>query len=463
MRFKVENLGPIKEAEVDLAKPLIVLTGPNNSGKTYFAWAVYGFDRFEPTGFRATAEVAAALVANQHKEQSLAPVLELGEYVAEMALQFSKSLAAEFGGVPEHLSAARVGLPTGPDERKVAVGKETFNVADTETFGMLQVLPRQAAIFGYWSVLSEARSVGAPRSQDPSGSVDATRLRARVNAAIAAALHRGMRRWSTTVVFPVERLAINTFAKELVQRRSELIEELRLIVDQGSERSLREEVVGRVERYPRAIRDAIHDATQVDIYRNRKSPLADLADELESTILGGKVTLSEDNVLEFTPDRSAATHLRIQQTASVVKSLASLVFYLRHRARGDERLIIDEPELNLHPDNQRKVARILAKMVNRGIQVIISTHSDYVIRELNNLIMLSQDSEAAREVAKELDIQPAMTLRPDQLGVYLFDVDGSCKEVEVRETGFEVETIDREIHRMNQDAQAIYYRLFDEE
>jgi predicted ATPase len=35
MLLRVKNLGPVREAELDLSKPLIVLPGPNNSGKTF--------------------------------------------------------------------------------------------------------------------------------------------------------------------------------------------------------------------------------------------------------------------------------------------------------------------------------------------------------------------------------------------------------------------------------------------
>ncbi|MDC0744452.1 hypothetical protein [Polyangium mundeleinium] len=45
MRFRVEHLGPLREAEIDIGKDLIVLTGPNNTGKTYLAWSVYGVHR----------------------------------------------------------------------------------------------------------------------------------------------------------------------------------------------------------------------------------------------------------------------------------------------------------------------------------------------------------------------------------------------------------------------------------
>jgi predicted ATPase len=57
-------------------------------------------------------------------------------------------------------------------------------------------------------------------------------------------------------------------------------------------------------------------------------------------------------------------------------------------AQEGDFIIIDEPELNLHPDNQRKIARWLVRVVNAGFKVMITTHSDYIIREFNNLIML---------------------------------------------------------------------------
>jgi predicted ATPase len=44
--------------------------------------------------------------------------------------------------------------------------------------------------------------------------------------------------------------------------------------------------------------------------------------------------------------------------------------------------MVDEPELNLHPENQRRVARLFARLINLGIKVFITTHSDYIVKEL---------------------------------------------------------------------------------
>src|SRR5512139_3840305 len=74
MRFRVENLGPLREAEVDLGKDLIVLTGPNNTGKTYLAWTVYGLHRLGKDKGPALLEDPAfeAFVRSDRQELDLA-------------------------------------------------------------------------------------------------------------------------------------------------------------------------------------------------------------------------------------------------------------------------------------------------------------------------------------------------------------------------------------------------------
>ncbi|PAU40817.1 hypothetical protein CKF46_30555 [Klebsiella pneumoniae] len=59
-------------------------------------------------------------------------------------------------------------------------------------------------------------------------------------------------------------------------------------------------------------------------------------------------------------------------------------------------LIIDEPELNLHPHNQIKMAELLVRLSNCGVKIIITTHSDYIVKEINNRIMASQLKDKSR-------------------------------------------------------------------
>lgn len=68
-------------------------------------------------------------------------------------------------------------------------------------------------------------------------------------------------------------------------------------------------------------------------------------------------------------------------------------------------LMIDEPELNLHPDAQRLMARLIVYLVNNGIKVAVSTHSDYFIKEINSLIMLKNSFEEKMIFYSVMDIK----------------------------------------------------------
>jgi predicted ATPase len=68
-------------------------------------------------------------------------------------------------------------------------------------------------------------------------------------------------------------------------------------------------------------------------------------------------------------------------------------------AQPGELLIIDEPEMNLHPAAQAQFTEFLALMVQAGLHLVITTHSPYVIDHLGNLMAAAShsDSESLRE------------------------------------------------------------------
>jgi predicted ATPase len=72
MFFRAQNLGPLRDAEIDLSKDLIVLAGPNNSGKTYLAWSVYGLHRMIPKLETALARVYRGKATKMHADPCFA-------------------------------------------------------------------------------------------------------------------------------------------------------------------------------------------------------------------------------------------------------------------------------------------------------------------------------------------------------------------------------------------------------
>lgn len=131
--------------------------------------------------------------------------------------------------------------------------------------------------------------------------------------------------------------------------------------------------------------------------------------------------------------------------------------------KKNDLLIIDEPELNLHPENQRKVARLFARLVNCGIKVFITTHSDYIIKEINTLIMLNQKTPYLKSLADKEGYKPEEFVQPDEMRVYIADealrkVDGAKRKIRCMtlipadidsKFGIEAKSFDSTIETMN--------------
>jgi len=122
-----------------------------------------------------------------------------------------------------------------------------------------------------------------------------------------------------------------------------------------------------------------------------------------------------------------------------------------------ETLIIDEPELNLHPNNQRKIARVISMIANRGVKVIVSTHSDYLVREINNLIMLKSDFKSKKDIIEKYNYDDNMLISGKEVNAYLFCKNG-IDEMEIDEKeGIIAETFDSVINNLNEVSDDIFY------
>lgn len=75
--------------------------------------------------------------------------------------------------------------------------------------------------------------------------------------------------------------------------------------------------------------------------------------------------------------------------ASSVKELAPLTLFLNKYSVNKVSMLLEEPEAHLHPIRQSYLADLIACMVNGGAYLQLTTHSDYFLKRLNNLIKLS--------------------------------------------------------------------------
>ncbi|MFI5458043.1 MAG: AAA family ATPase [Isosphaerales bacterium] len=127
----------------------------------------------------------------------------------------------------------------------------------------------------------------------------------------------------------------------------------------------------------------------------------------------------------------------MQTSASMVRALAGLDVYLKLFCDRGGLLVIDEPEMNAHPEAQLKIIEFLALMAHHGVVVVLTTHSPYIVDHLSNLMQASQLGERAKQAIApkfKLGMHEAF-LSPDEVSVYLFNESGVVENILDREQG----------------------------
>ena len=103
--------------------------------------------------------------------------------------------------------------------------------------------------------------------------------------------------------------------------------------------------------------------------------------------IGGSIEFSDGSGLESNVvARLPEGVFPLAQASSMFSDLAPMLLIVKSDfSRGDV-LVIDEPEAHLHPKVQRFVASFFADLVNYGVRIVLTTHSDFLLGEINNLI-----------------------------------------------------------------------------
>ena len=176
-----------------------------------------------------------------------------------------------------------------------------------------------------------------------------------------------------------------------------------------------------------------------------------------SDIVKGKYMVDEYKGIQYIP-QGTERKLFLSESSSSVKALVELNFYLQCCARPGQVLMIDEPELTLHPENQRKLAHLLVHLVNIGLRVLVTTHSDYFVKELNTLLMLNYANDSRMPaLQKKYGYKIFDLLRAEQVRVY--SADGcTITPVEVSpDVGIGIPSFDENIREMGKIQRDILY------
>ena len=88
--------------------------------------------------------------------------------------------------------------------------------------------------------------------------------------------------------------------------------------------------------------------------------------------------------------------LTMNDVSAAVAELAPLSIFMRHYLWSKDILIFEEPETGLHPQGQRDIADIMVRLVNEGVFVLATTHSDIILEQIGNAVRASQFNNVAK-------------------------------------------------------------------
>ncbi len=464
MKIKVQNLGVLKQAEFSLGD-FSIICGENNTGKTYATYALYGFldllrKRFRSDDHRYLPKrVFDELGENGVSRLNLAEYAQNAQKILNRICRgYSRSLHDVFAASEEKFQDCQFRVFLENDtfsssikpmsfERNIGIGRQTLSLSKEKKSENLEIsllVDKQRRNFSYRFI--ERR--------------------------IAGAIHEIIfgSSFPTPFIASAERTGAAIFRKELNFARNRLLKEM----SQADEKiDPRELLYKSYQDYPLPVEKNVDFTRQLEDAAKQKSFLAAKHPEILkkfADIIGGEYRVTRNDELYFIP-RDKRVKLGMDESSSGVRSMLDIGFYLRHEAKPSDLLIVDEPELNLHPENQRRIARLFARLVNLGVKVFITTHSDYIVKELNTLIMLSRNKPRLKKIAKREGYDTSELINAEKIKVYIAEealvkLDGNQRRtrcqtlVEAKidpELGIEARSFDETINEMNEIQDAILW------
>ena len=394
MKVSAGNLGVLKEAEFEVGD-LTLVCGDNNTGKTYATYALYGF--LSNWKHWLSVEIPKPTIDALLKEGvtriDVRPFVERASVILKAGCdRYTMYLPDVLGARADRFELTRFRVSVDDHALSTAVEsgfeRKIRGSEDNTIFSISKSTGDTSLII---SLLLNDRTDWRSRFQEVIAEVISDTI---IDLLFTDVLSRPF-------IVSAERTGGTLFRDQLDYRPYE--------------------ITFHAPDYPVPVQDNVNFMRRLEHVVKTDSFLAtDHRHILEefADIIGGAVRVADNGIVSFAP-AGRRVQLTLDESSSAVRSLLILGLYLRHVARPGDLLMVDEPELSLHPKNQRRIARLFARLVNLGVRVFVTTHSDYIVKELNTLIMLNHDDPYLKKLAAEEQYRTEDLLRPEQVKVYM--------------------------------------------
>ena len=429
-KLRVENYGKIKSAEIEIA-PLTLFVGDNNSGKSYLMSLLWGIENLG----------VEALLGSEYLESEETD--ELSEWlISQMktAIQKKKHIAP-LEDISEMLSNV---LNKGLEKNKDNFVRRIFN-SDNVSIGKLSI------------DLGDFKG----RILDIELNEQTELLSLSIDSREALEVHRTIVESKTLK----ERRYFNSILIQVLYKSIMGIK----IVESDTQRiiylpaartgfMLTKDIINKVGRnntfnlpddrekftpFVRPINNFLDIMGDLTVGQKKNENYIHLAEDIEHEMTDGTIEFSDmpNKEVMYVPD-GHKKGIPLRLVSAVVTELCPLILILKH-SDNIARFYYEEPEMCLHPQLQSRMGKVIARILNAGIGMVITTHSDIILQHINNMIKL-QNRKDCDEICDRLHYGKEDLLNCDQVRVYQLKARAKGKtvveELSCGENGFIVPT-----------------------
>lgn len=448
MKIVLKNVGAISGPVTLETRKLTVLSGGNNTGKTYAMYILWALQQRRVRHVFSFADRLADQLRTEGTVQ-----IPLREFCEQHWSNIEKGIG---DGLKKRLPELFSGPQNSFYEAQVAL---SLKLDDFVSFAQAHPNFKRSVKVGNAGTLDvrvvhQQEDVAIALTALDVGKLPASLLSEIVSSLIIELVLGAQ--CEDAFLLPAERGGLNLFYLDLDAKNSALVRHLKR--DEANPIEIIKDLM--VAQYAEPIDAYIQFLKRAPRNSKGNGVFHDQALALQKEIARVRYKVSKEGVITAKPYKSDV-ELGIHLTSSTVKSFYGLWAWLEMQAKPGDSLMIDEPELNLHPSNQQLVARMLVRLVNRGIRVVISTHSDYIVREINNMVMLSTDFPERTKLERRFHYAENGCERLDanDIAAYHFGEKQVASCTVSAEFGIEVPSMDQAITRLNDANSSIYFGL----
>jgi len=203
--------------------------------------------------------------------------------------------------------------------------------------------------------------------------------------------------------------------------------------------------------------DFLQLITKFEINKKDSKKYSEIIKYIERNMTRGDLSVKKDMlpVIKYQPEGSDK-EIPLYIASSIVSEISPLLLVLKSGINF-KAIIIEEPEAHLHPELQQKMARLIINMMNIGIPVWITTHSETILQHVNNMLKLKSHNRS-NQLQQEYGYNKADLLCEKDVQMYQFveENDGKTRLISLEATkyGFVVPTFNNTLEKIVEEVYA---------